>query len=90
MDSHPTFDLVQPMGRVEEMREDVSLYREQDKQNAVHDLSSWRVTIPRTGARPDPENFRKQYCVIIHPPCGCERRHLYHCSCEDDFFPDGD
>lgn len=65
MDSHPTFDLVQPMGRVEEMREDVSLYREQDKQNAVHDLSSWRVTIPRTGARPDPENFRKQYYVFI-------------------------
>ena len=39
---------------------------------------------------PTPKIFRKQYCVIIHPPCGCERRHLYHCSREDDFFPDGD
>ena len=54
------------MGRVEEeMRGDASPYAKQDQQKAVHDLSSWRVTIPRTGARPDPENFRKQYYVFI-------------------------
>ncbi|XP_069131952.1 sorting nexin-14-like isoform X2 [Argopecten irradians] len=29
------------------------------------DLSTWRVTIPRIGARPDPENPRKQYFVFI-------------------------
>ncbi|KAJ8299813.1 hypothetical protein KUTeg_023873 [Tegillarca granosa] len=30
-----------------------------------HNLSTWRVTIPRTGARPDPENSKKQYFVFI-------------------------
>ena len=30
-----------------------------------HDLSSWRVTIPRIGARPDPENPKKQFFVFI-------------------------
>ncbi|KAL4225712.1 Sorting nexin-14 [Mactra antiquata] len=30
-----------------------------------HDLSTWRVTIPRLGARPDPENPKKQYFVFI-------------------------
>ncbi|OWF54898.1 sorting nexin-14-like isoform X2 [Mizuhopecten yessoensis] len=29
------------------------------------DLSTWRVTIPRIGARPDPENNKKQYFVFI-------------------------
>ncbi|XP_059174499.1 sorting nexin-14-like isoform X2 [Physella acuta] len=33
--------------------------------HSMHDLSSWRVTIPRIGARPDPENPRKQYFVFI-------------------------
>ena len=32
---------------------------------SMHDLSSWRVTIPRIGARPDPDNPRKQYFVFI-------------------------
>ncbi|GFO18602.1 sorting nexin-14 [Plakobranchus ocellatus] len=32
---------------------------------SLHDLSSWRVTIPRIGARPDPDNPRKQYFVFI-------------------------
>ncbi|XP_052220353.1 sorting nexin-14-like isoform X2 [Dreissena polymorpha] len=30
-----------------------------------HDLSTWRVTIPRLGARPDPENPKKQFFVFI-------------------------
>ncbi|ESO84230.1 hypothetical protein LOTGIDRAFT_184319 [Lottia gigantea] len=30
-----------------------------------HDLSTWRVTIPMIGARPDPENMKKQYFVFI-------------------------
>ncbi|CAG2204229.1 SNX14 [Mytilus edulis] len=29
------------------------------------DLSTWRVSIPRIGARPDPDNPRKQYFVFI-------------------------
>ena len=29
------------------------------------DLSTWRVTIPRIGARPDPENPKKQFFVFI-------------------------
>lgn len=29
------------------------------------DLSTWRVSIPRIGARPDPENPKKQYFVFI-------------------------
>ncbi|XP_012936262.1 sorting nexin-14 isoform X1 [Aplysia californica] len=32
---------------------------------SMNDLSSWRVTIPRIGARPDLENPRKQYFVFI-------------------------
>ncbi|KAK3774463.1 hypothetical protein RRG08_000416 [Elysia crispata] len=32
---------------------------------SLHDLTSWRVTIPRIGARPDPDNPRKQYFVFI-------------------------
>lgn len=30
-----------------------------------HDLSTWRVTIPKLGARPDPENPKKQHFVFI-------------------------
>ena len=29
------------------------------------DMSTWRVTIPRIGARPDPDNNKKQYFVFI-------------------------
>ncbi|CAL1530450.1 unnamed protein product [Lymnaea stagnalis] len=36
-----------------------------DCDQSLHDLTSWRVTIPRIGARPDPENPRKQYFVFI-------------------------
>ncbi|XP_025108729.1 sorting nexin-14-like isoform X2 [Pomacea canaliculata] len=55
-----------PMVRVDE--EDVTtsgLYQERTHNDALHDLSSWRVTVPRTGARPDLENIRKQYYVFI-------------------------
>ncbi|XP_064595473.1 sorting nexin-14-like isoform X2 [Liolophura sinensis] len=31
----------------------------------VRDLSAWRVTIPRIGARPDPDNMKKQFFVYI-------------------------
>ncbi|XP_055877847.1 sorting nexin-14-like isoform X3 [Biomphalaria glabrata] len=51
----------QPSVCVEEELEDSSL----DCDHSMHDLSSWRVTIPRIGARPDPENPRKQYFVFI-------------------------
>lgn len=54
------------MVRVDE--EDVTtsgLYQEQTHNDALHDLSSWRVTVPRTGARPDLDNIRKQYYVFI-------------------------
>ncbi|WAR03375.1 SNX14-like protein [Mya arenaria] len=30
-----------------------------------HDLSTWRVTIPRLGNRPDPENNKKSFFVFI-------------------------
>ncbi|XP_046344151.1 sorting nexin-14-like isoform X1 [Haliotis rufescens] len=30
-----------------------------------HDLSTWRVTVPRIGARPDPDNPKKQFFVFI-------------------------
>ncbi|KAH9495459.1 Sorting nexin-14 [Bulinus truncatus] len=36
-----------------------------DFDHSLHDLSSWRVTIPRIGARPDPENPKKQFFVFI-------------------------
>ncbi|BFZ02791.1 hypothetical protein BsWGS_05830 [Bradybaena similaris] len=38
---------------------------EEANDHSLHDLTSWRVTIPRIGARPDPENPRKQYFVFI-------------------------
>lgn len=31
----------------------------------LHDLSTWRVTIPRIGGRPDPDNNRKLFFVFI-------------------------
>ncbi|XP_061182737.1 sorting nexin-14-like isoform X2 [Saccostrea echinata] len=31
----------------------------------IPDLSTWRVSIPRIGARPDPDNFKKQFFVFI-------------------------
>ncbi|GAB1606612.1 sorting nexin-14-like isoform X2 [Argonauta hians] len=31
----------------------------------LHDLSTWRITIPRIGGRPDPDNIRKLYFVFI-------------------------
>ncbi|XP_055997437.1 sorting nexin-14-like isoform X2 [Ostrea edulis] len=31
----------------------------------IPDLSTWRVSIPRIGARPDPDNMRKQFFVFI-------------------------
>lgn len=30
-----------------------------------HDLSTWRVTIPKIGTRPDPENFKRLHHVFI-------------------------
>ncbi|KAK6170027.1 hypothetical protein SNE40_018516 [Patella caerulea] len=36
-----------------------------DKGHPKHDLSTWRVTIPMIGARPDPENMKRQYFVFI-------------------------
>ncbi|XP_060564967.1 sorting nexin-14-like [Ruditapes philippinarum] len=35
------------------------------EQFTPHDLTTWRVTIPRLGARPDPENPKKQFFVFI-------------------------
>ncbi|XP_053384502.1 sorting nexin-14-like [Mercenaria mercenaria] len=35
------------------------------EQFTPHDLSTWRVTIPRLGARSDPENPKKQFFVFI-------------------------
>ena len=32
---------------------------------SMHDLTSWRVTVPRIGARPDPEHPKKQFFVFI-------------------------
>ncbi|KAK7112643.1 sorting nexin-14-like isoform X2 [Littorina saxatilis] len=52
-------------GRVEEGMPDLPLSPKHAKEKAAHDLSSWRVTIPRTGARPDPDNIRKYYYVFI-------------------------
>lgn len=34
-------------------------------QITIPDLSTWRVSIPRIGARPDPDNFKKQFFVFI-------------------------
>ncbi|XP_076459987.1 sorting nexin-14-like isoform X3 [Babylonia areolata] len=57
---------VPPMGRVEEeMSEEVVYPPGSDEETQGHDLSSWRVTIPRTGVRPDPDNPRKHYYVFI-------------------------
>ncbi|XP_060606822.1 sorting nexin-14-like [Ruditapes philippinarum] len=35
------------------------------EQFTPHDLTTWRVTIPRLGARPDPENPKKQFFVFV-------------------------
>ncbi|KAL8561662.1 hypothetical protein ACOMHN_001394 [Nucella lapillus] len=54
----------QAMGRVdEEMPTLEPMYPGCDRE--AHDLSSWRVTIPRTGVRPDQDNIRKHYHVFI-------------------------
>ncbi|CAI9721892.1 sorting nexin-14-like isoform X2 [Octopus vulgaris] len=31
----------------------------------LHDLSTWRITIPRIGGRPDPDNIKKLFFVFI-------------------------
>ena len=36
-----------------------------DPSSPVHDLSAWRVTVPMIGARPDPENIKRQFFVFI-------------------------
>lgn len=57
-----------PMVQVKEELTQTNRYQEADPEEGepVHDLSSWRVTIPRTGARSDPENVRKlSYYVFI-------------------------
>lgn len=52
-------------GVSEELGGDLGMYSDHREQKHVRDLSSWRVTIPRTGARPDPDNLHKQYYVFI-------------------------
>ncbi|KAL3842670.1 hypothetical protein ACJMK2_020660 [Sinanodonta woodiana] len=39
--------------------------QEENQEIHLHDLSTWRITIPRIGARPEPDNPHKQYYVFI-------------------------
>jgi hypothetical protein len=60
------FFFLQAMPGVPELEceEEEGLHMEGEGRTA-RNLSSWRVTIPRTGARPDPDNIRRQYYVFI-------------------------
>ncbi|XP_041362664.1 sorting nexin-14-like isoform X2 [Gigantopelta aegis] len=49
------------VGSVDDEDEDL----DGDPSSPVHNLSTWRVTIPMIGARPDPENIKRQFFVFI-------------------------